>query len=307
MKNNYTQEAKQNCLGLVDKGIDAIWDDINSLPEDSEPDLWRKKLQNIAKEYTFSSRYSLMRWLLGRVSETQLVDKNDPEKGYTVVLDDGSIVRFDEIDIAHAISLSKEELKNYETLLMSIAERQADADYEYDLTIVQKALIVDQKKTTLLSREEAFILGHILQFSLEDMEWFLLRVCDVEGGFRYNSSNDLIEAYGFLTQLSWKKVEQIKEQYISLYGSTKHKSIDDKEDNWTRGIEASLPMQVKLWPGDDRLNSFIQWIGERSPYLDCVSKTATVIYRNLAAYTYNIATMEEWAPAEKDYVSVYVN
>ena len=74
---------------------------------------------------------------------------------------------------------------------MSIAERQADADYEYDLTIVQKALIVDQKKTTLLSREEAFILGHILQFSLEDMEWFLLRVCDVEGGFRYNSSNDL--------------------------------------------------------------------------------------------------------------------
>ena len=302
MKNNYTQEAKQNCLGLVDKGIDAIWDDINSLPEDSEPDLWRKKLQNIAKEYTFSSRYSLMRWLLGRVSETQLVDKNDPEKGYTVVLDDGSIVRFDEIDIAHAISLSKEELKNYETLLMSIAERQADADYEYDLTIVQKALIVDQKKTTLLSREEAFILGHILQFSLEDMEWFLLRVCDVEGGFRYNSSNDLIEAYGFLTQLSWKKVEQIKEQYISLYGSTKHKSIDDKEDNWTRGIEASLPMQVKLWPGDDRLNSFIQWSGERSPYLDCVSKTATVIYRNLAAYSYNIATMEEWAPAEKDYV-----
>lgn len=76
------------------------------------------------------------------------------------------------------------------------------------LTIVQKALIVDQKKTTLLSREEAFILGHILQFSLEDMEWFLLRVCDVEGGFRYNSSNDLIEAYGFLTQLSWKKLNR---------------------------------------------------------------------------------------------------
>ena len=243
-----------------------------------------------------------MRWLLGRVSENQLVDKNNPEKGYTVVLDDGSIVRFDKIDISHAISLSKEELINYETLLMSIAERQTDADYEYDHTIIQKALSVDQTKTTLLSREEAFILGHILRFSLEDMEWFLLRVCDVEGGFRYNTSNDLIEAYGFLTQLSWKKVEQIKEQYIFLYGSTKHKSIDDKEDNWTRGIEASLPMQVKLWPGDDRLHRFIQWIGERSPYLDCVSKTATVIYRNLAAYTYNIATMEEWAPTEKDYV-----
>lgn len=78
--------------------------------------------------------------MLGRVSETQLVDKNDPEKGYTVVLDDGSIVRFDEIDIAHAISLSKEELKNYETLLMSIAERQADADYEYDLNNCSKSI-----------------------------------------------------------------------------------------------------------------------------------------------------------------------
>lgn len=301
MKNNYTQEAKQNCLGLVDKGIDAIWDDINSLPEDSEPDLWRKKLQKIAKEYTFSSRYSLMRWLLGRVSENQLVDKNDPEKGYTVVLDDGSIVRFDEIDIAHAISLSKEELINYETLLMSIAERQADADYEYDLAIIQKALTVDQKKNTLLSREEAFILGHILRFSLEDMEWFLLRVCDVEGGFRYNKSNDLIEAYGFLSDLSWKKVEEIKEEYISHYGDINNKSIDEKENDWTRGVEGSLPMQVRLWPEDDQLKCFMKWIGERSPYLNCISKTTVRIYRNIAVYVFDILSCITEVPFEKDF------
>ena len=302
MNNGYTQKAKENCLELVDRSIDAIWDDINSLPEDSEPDRWRKKIQNIANEYAFSSRYALMRWLQERVTEKQFIDMNDPEKGYTIILDDGTSVRFDEINISHALMLSNQELKSYETILMSIAERQADAEYEYNLAIIQKALMVVQKKTTLLSREEAFRLGHILQFSLKDMEWFLMRVCDVEGGFRYNKSNDLIEAYGFLTQLSWKQVEQIKEEYVSCYGNVKQKTIDEKENDWTRGMEVSLPKQIMLWPSDDRLSLFLQWLGEHSSYLDCVSKTATVMYRNLAAYTYNISTMEEWAPAEKDYV-----
>jgi len=91
------------------------------------------------------------------------------------------------------------------------AARQSGADYKSDLKLVQKALQNHQKKTTLLTKEEAMSLGHIIGLTLKKMEWFLLRVFNVDGGFRFNSSEDLIDAYVFLRAENLKTGSSVAE------------------------------------------------------------------------------------------------
>lgn len=61
MIENYTRDAKQRCLSLIDADVEDIWNDIETVPEDTDADKWKKKLRTIADEYVFSSRFALMR------------------------------------------------------------------------------------------------------------------------------------------------------------------------------------------------------------------------------------------------------
>ena len=64
MIKNYTQDAKRRCLALIDSDIESIWNSIEQMPTDTDSQKWKKKLKSIAKEYTFSSRFALMRIFL---------------------------------------------------------------------------------------------------------------------------------------------------------------------------------------------------------------------------------------------------
>lgn len=302
MADSYTQEAKRRCLDLADANLDQIWEDIDNMPEDSDADKWRKKINAIAKEYTFSSRFSLMRIFLNRADESQLLDNKDPNKGFKVILKDdskeGTIeCEFKDISIEHAKELSDEELRQYEKFLMEIASRQSDQDVNEDLRLIRKALMIDEPSNPL-TREEALQLGHSLQLTLEEMEWFLLRVFIIAGGFRYNVSDDLIEVYGFLTNASSMKVKNLKEKYEESYGQQegkKHQNIVD----WTLDLGDSLPERVKEWDTYNKTTEdeeFMKWIGEIAPYLGHHSQTALRVYRNLAAYAYNLSKFKENAP-----------
>lgn len=50
---------------------------------------------------------------------------------------------------------------------------------------------------TRLTRQEAFDLGHVLGFTLNEMQQFLLRVFDTGECMRFTRSEDIIEAYAF--------------------------------------------------------------------------------------------------------------
>ncbi|MCR5249212.1 MAG: hypothetical protein K6E50_01250 [Lachnospiraceae bacterium] len=293
MSSTYTLGNAENCLELVDQDGDAIWKGLDRALEKEEPELWKEKLQSIAKEYVFSARFALMRLLLSRASETQLIDAKAPKKGFMVSLGNGDAVTFADITIEHALSLKYEELNEYEALLTDIAKGREDADPERDRELIRAALRLDTDRKSLLSRDESLELGHILGFSLEEMQWFLLRVCDVEGGFRYNRSHDLIEAYGFLTDSSRKEVQEIKAQYVSRYGNVEKASYDEKTVNGTIGNEKSLPGMIAEWPDDRRKECFLEWLGERSPYLDLASKTALTIFRNLAVFIQELLLNED--------------
>lgn len=299
MIKDYTQEAKQRCLSLIDTDIENIWKSIEQMPTDTDADRWKKKLRMISKEYTFSSRFALMRIFLNRADPSQLLDENNPSRGFAVVLSDGNEISLENITIEHAEQSSEEEILQFERLVMDLASRQSDFDAMEDALIIKKALFPVQKKTTLLTRNEAFHLGHILRFTLDEMKWFLLRVFDVEDGFLYNTSNDLIEAYGFLTEASNREVSAIKKEFKLIRSERVKEDFEDKEEGWTKAADNSLLEEVRSWSiydRDNRNDLFLKWLNERSPHLDVPSKTAVRVYRNLAVFAHNLAIQVEDAP-----------
>lgn len=299
MIKNYTQDAKRRCLALIDSDIESIWNSIEQMPTDTDSQKWKKKLKSIAKEYTFSSRFALMRLFLDRAAADQLIDMNDPSCGFVAVLSDGTECTLRDITIEHAESCTEGEILQFEKLLLDQASMQSDFDILADSLIIKKALFPVRKKTTLLTRQEAFQLGHTLQFSLQEMEWFLLRVFDVENSFSYNTSNDLIEAYGFLSGISSKAVLRLKDNFAKAYGDTPKADAEEKNGDWTKDVGGSLPEKVRTWSIYDRDNQdklFLQWLNERATNLDVPSKTALRVYRNLAVFAHNLATQVEDAP-----------
>lgn len=289
MKMNYTEAAKERCLSLIDTEIDSIWDDIDSMPEDTDSEKWKKKLTAIAAEYSLSSRFALM-----RIFQRQAVDAREIERdnstGFEIKFSDGSVGVFKDISIEHAAIMEQDELDLYEKLMMDRAARQSGADYKSDLKLVQKALQNHQKKTTLLTKEEAMSLGHIIGLTLREMEWFLLRVFNVDGGFRFNSSEDLIDAYVFLRAENLKtgsSAAELKAIYNSKYGSLS-KSPHDENMDWTQDNSCSLLENVRNWSSDDCDERFMEWMGARAEHLDLPSATALRVYRNLAVYVYNL-------------------
>lgn len=302
MIKNYTQDAKQRCLSLIDSDIENIWKIIEQVSADTDADRW-EKLRLIAKEYTFSSRFALMRIFLDRADPSQLIDRNDPSCGFAVVLSDGTACALENVTIEHAEQSSEEEILQFERFLLDKASRQSDFEAAADAFIIKKALFPVQKKTTLLTRDEAFQLGHILQFTLQEMEWFLLRVFDVENGFSYNTSNDLIEAYGFLTGVSSRALSKLKDEFEKINSGRIKADCEEKEDDWTKDAGGSLPEKVRSWSIYNRDNQddlFLKWLNERAPFLDLPSKTALRVYRNLAVFAHNLAIQIEDAPDADD-------
>lgn len=297
MKMNYTEAAKERCFSLIDTEIDSIWDDIDSMPEDTDSEKWKKKLTAIAAEYSLSSRFALMRIFQGQAVDAREIER-DNSTGFEIKFSDGSVGVFKDISFEHAVVMEQDELDLYEKLMMDRAARQSGADYKSDLKLVQKALQNHQKKTTLLTKEEAMSLGHIIGLTLKEMEWFLLRVFNVDGGFRFNSSEDLIDAYVFLRAENLKtgsSAAELKAIYNSKYGSLSKMPHDENMD-WTQDNSCSLPENVRTWSSDDCDERFIEWMGARAEHLDLPSATALRVYRNLAVFAYDLAKQAEDAP-----------
>lgn len=221
----------------------------------------------------------------------------------------------------------EEEREKYLTVLLDIAQRQADAEINRteaeilcrramrDVNGLARLYLsqpgaedtgkqsTEKKKAAkaakraagdcgrLLTREEALKLGHFLDFTLEEMSWFLLRVFDYEDGFRFNASGDLIEAYGFLTGSSWQTVRGWQSAYQKMARSIPKADGDALRTlDWTQSMEDSLPRLAEKWARTpDRCEQyFMDWLRAQAPFLDLPSRTATQIYRALAVCAYRL-------------------
>ena len=225
MNENYTQAANSRCFGLVDSTLEEIWADIGRTPEDTEAALWKRKLQRIAAQYVLSSRFALMRILCERAG--------GGETGFTAALE-GETLTFPDITAQHAQNLTERELQDYERLLVDIAARQAETERARSRALIGRALTAGEGKNLLLTRDEAFALGHTLGFSLAEMQWFLLRTLDTEDGLRYHASGDLIETFGFVTGMGEKSVAALKARCARMLADIPKAECDGREGDWTR-------------------------------------------------------------------------
>ncbi len=305
---SYTKEARQRSFDLIEAEPDAVWAGIGSMPEDTDAKRWEKKLQSIAAEYMRSPRFSLMRILAERAGAGHLIaggeQEEKPEKDSFTVNVKGKKLVFADISMEHAEHLTDRELQDYELLLRDIASRQQESDPEQDCQLIERVFGMKQKKKLQLSREDAFAIGHVLGFSVEEMQGFLWRTLDTGDGFRYQSSNDLIELYCFIKQKGSKAAAALKEEYRNQFASVKKVDCEEKAADWTQNIRTSLPEEAALWPAETSDRQFMDWMKEKAPYLDLGSRTALRIYRNLAVYAYNLAKGEESSPIESDLVQV---
>lgn len=293
MNENYTQAANDRCFGLVDGALEEIWAEIERTPEDTEAALWKRKLQGIAAQYVLSSRFALMRILCDRAG--------GDETGFTAALE-GETLTFSDITAQHAQHMTEEELRDYERLLEDTAARQAQTQSARSRELIRRALTAGEGKNLLLSREEAFALGHTLGFSLAEMQWFLLRTLDTEDGLRYHASGDLVETYGFVTGMGVRSVAELKARCAAELAGIQKADCEEREADWTRAAGASLPQMVMAWPVEEREERFLAWMRAQAPYLDRPARSALRVYRNLAVYAWHLASDEESAPIESDFL-----
>lgn len=279
MDHSYTELITDKYLDLTDKEIYKIWENIENSSEEMTAKEWQKKIVKIAKEYCYSSRYFLIRFL-----------KED-------------------LNIKDAMHLSQDELNRIQNKLEKIAiEKNANISNE-ETNLIQKAL-GQSIKENILTREEAFKLGHLLGFDLMTMQQYLLRVLENEDGFNFKYSNDLIEAYGFLTNKTSHEVEELKVAYEESTSFIKKVLDDHYNTNFTKELETSLISMVDQWSvetgsNEEEMDSeFINWMVEKAPYLDFPSRTALRVYRNLTAFIYEIVVNNKDVPTQDELYTV---
>lgn len=270
MIDNYTREANERCFKLAQSDVDEVFRDIAATDADTDADRWKKKLNRIAAEYVFSARFALIRLLDGNAAQMNAQD---------------------------AAQMDAQGLYELEDRLLSRAGGAASSRGEaFDEAscrdLIRRALMTEEKRRTLLTREEAMRLLHDLGVSLEEASWFLLRVFDFDDGFCYNRSGDLIDAYCFLTNGSARRAQELSAQYEARTQGTEKSAQEEKQADWTRGASESLPDLCCAWPADKRDESFLNWLCERAPLLDIPSQSALTVFRNLVTAAANPAKID---------------
>ena len=314
MDTDYTWQVRGQVLSLLDKETGSIWNTIEAAAPGEDAHRWRETLGRIAKAYALSSRFALMRILAARDAEHPV--------GQPVTL-------------TQAVELTAQESLAYLNRLLEMAGQNPDNDPElceylitkawYDeesaneaaAALLPEAIWEDpkafrqaraafikenkQKFRTRLTRPEAMELGHCLGFSLEEMEWYLLRVFDCGEVFRYNESDDLIDVYGFLVGAGIGRVERLRSRYLQAAGQNRRPDTIGC-GGFTQSLADTLPELVRQWRHQpEQMDAlFLSWILGRADRLDHPSRTALRIYRNLAAFAADLLTGEELIPEEED-------
>lgn len=311
---------------------------------DAEAPIWQKLFGILTRDYALTSRFALMRILSARAgAEKEACSSIDrllePENESFSCSIGGKNFCFDDISIEHADALEPEESENYLYCLENLAAVREDYNEEECRTLLEKAwfrpksaddeltkkiesMQFDDEKSknrflnqgrkenkknygNRLRREEALKLGHLLGFSLQEMEWFMLRVFDNFDGFRYNLSDDLLEAYGFLSNCSWKHLEKLKQDY-----RTKSAYIEkEPRENFLWGTQAignDLYGKVEVWKQEpEKMDErFMSWLLEQAPWLDSPSRTATEVYRIMAVFAGQVINGVEPYPEQDDVTDV---
>ena len=291
----YTELIWDRYLDSFDSELAQLWDLIGSNLLKAAPSARVAVLKKTVVDFSYSSRFMLMRLLQARAGS---------DGGFEYV-GEGILCSFTDISADHASSMSAEESEAYERVLADIALRY-EQDAEYSRHLITKAWhtpesyekklektagaakakrLAEEMYRTRLTRQEAFDLGHVLGFTLNEMQQFLLRVFDTGECMRFTRSEDIIEAYAFLTGADLETAERLKTEYGKRSAGIK-KDLSVRTEGWTALAPAVLGSGAAEWMHhpDDRDERFMAWLLKNAPHLDIPSRSAQTLYRNLLAF-----------------------
>lgn len=284
MERNYTEQIREGFFDLIENDTAQIWKNLDRSAGMISSGNWKSHYEQIVSKYRLSSRFAFMRILFEKATglSPAKADSKALSKGFQVA----GIGVFSDITIDHAGRMGSREVEQYKMLLLQSVE-EPDCREEAEHLIDRALALPSQGQKGNLSRDEIIRLGHMVHFSLEDMQFILLRVLgDNEAGFRYSSSMDVIDMYGFITNSGLSETEKLKTWYRENAARIKKVDYDDKPADCTQNIADSLEQTFLDWAPENRTDNFKSWLRQNAPFLDIKSKTARKVYMNLAAYAY---------------------
>lgn len=292
----YSQEAEDNALSFFQLETASIYNKITDMSADTTKEAWKQLLEDIAREFRFSSRFALMRIFQARGHRCSiLADDNWEQEGFSLTAGENTYA-FSPASPELAGNISEEISGQYINLMMDMASDHQALKGKREIkkadALIRAAWFnADDRQKMMLTRQDAILLGHTLNFSIDEMQFFLVRVFDTVGGnFRINRSEDLIDYYGFLCRATPSRVQTLKDSY---YSKAKDISKDDsleRNTGWTLELTSQLMNQFDKWNAQPQTmdDQFLDWIVGRASGLDLYSQTACRVFRNLAAFAYNL-------------------
>ena len=285
-------------------------EDSNATPEQIW-DLWEEKMGYIQKSYICSGRRVLLKYLakrirdkdwleahIGNLDRASLSVEDDPE---TIVCQlNTNHYRFG-TDMESALQMTDDEVDVCCKLIRNLVCGEPNTRA---LVLIKDAFRVNKSKPWL-TKAQAFRLGHLLGFTLDEMSFFLLRFfqdgvdqahAENSNTFNLKKSDDLIEYFSFF--IGDHHPEELKAAYQKQFGSNeKCGPLDPQAEDITEEISGYLLEEEPDWANpelscEEKKSLFLEWLGENAMFLDVPSHSATELVRALvntaaALYTGN--------------------
>lgn len=281
----YTQSVRNDFYDLIENDLDHIWSSLKKRSQAIGEGNWKPYYEEIVSRYRLSCRFAVMRILFEQATglSPARTDEKLLAKGFAV---DG-VGDFPDITMEHAERMDASELARYRELLLRRASENEPDYLDEAKDLIDRALALPARGLKCaLSRDEIIRLGHMAGFGFEDMQFLLLRVLgDNETGFRYSSSEDLVDIYGFIVYCPLSEVEALKSWYAALPARANQNGVEEKPAFFTRDIADSVERIFLEWAPEERTERFKSWLRDKAPSLDAKPETAQRVYANLAAYT----------------------
>lgn len=286
MQRNYTEAVREGFFDLIENDTKDIWKDLDRSVDMIRSGKWKEHYQGIVSKYRFSSRFAFMRILFEEATglSPAKTDEQALAKGFCVA----GIGDFPDITIRHAQQMPEEEVALYRKLLLRrVEENNPDFCREATSLVARAVAAPAEGAKCALRRDEIIRLGHMVNFSLESMQFILLRVLgDNEAGFNHSASGDIIDLYGFINRSPLSQVDALKAWYEENAAAIPKAEYADKPVHFTRDIATAFEQTFLNWAPENREEEFKKWLLQQAPCLDLKSKTARKVYMNLAAYAY---------------------
>ncbi len=269
--NRYKTSFEKNALQAQEK--------IENIAEEASIEVWISELNAIAQKYTCSTRNFLMNYV-ENLSETTIANGaclcSFSKKNYKFPL----ITTLSVIE-----NLNDADCNKYIELFTRISKKNNPGTRFSWKKIYQKAMGISEG---LLTKQEAFLIGHGLRFDYDQMQNFLIRAMNNDG-LCFAKSEDLIEAFCFMYESANNVTteDSLKMQYAQNSSNIIKAPIEQKSSSFTKELSSDLKNLIQNWTTDSNRSvdqHFLDWILGLSSNLDVPSKTAYNIYRNLALY-----------------------